>query len=67
MIGMVGNTPEPVFREQWVQMLWIAMARTGKGYRRPSLRHSGKGTDRRKDKLTTTRLQRRLALRVQVA
>jgi hypothetical protein len=37
--------------EQWISMLWHAMAATGNGYRRHSLRHTGRGNDRRKDKL----------------
>ena len=59
--GMVGDTPEPTFREHWVQLLWLAMAKTGRGYRRPSMKRDGRGEDRRKDKLVTTKLQRRLA------
>lgn len=59
--GMVGSTPEPKFREHWIQLLWLAMSKTGRGYRRPSMKHSGIGDDRRKDKLITTKLQRRLA------
>jgi hypothetical protein len=27
--------PERVFREAWLSLQWKAMARTGKGYRRP--------------------------------
>lgn len=27
--------PERVFREAWLSIQWKAMARTGKGYRRP--------------------------------
>lgn len=48
------------FRAMWVSMLWHAMSVTGKGYRRHSLRNTGKGDDRRKDKLQThdTRLLR---------
>lgn len=35
----------------WIALLWSAMSKAGKGYRRHSLRHSGRGDDRRKDKL----------------
>lgn len=34
----------------WVGLLWEAMSRTGWGYRRFSLRHTGVGDDRRDDK-----------------
>lgn len=68
----VHGIPEPEFRGLWIQKLWLAMAKTGKGYRRDSLRHTGGLTatgepDRRKDKIGTSKLQRRLMLRVQVA
>jgi len=58
---------EREFSVLWVRQLWLAMARTGKGYRRDSGRNTGKGDDRRKDKVGTTKLTRRLALKVQVA
>lgn len=60
-MNKVGAVSEQKFREMWLQLLWIAMSKTGRGYRRPSMRHSGKGNDRRKDKLITTKLVRRLA------
>lgn len=69
----VNGIPEPVFRERWIAMLWRAMAATGKGYRRHSLRHTGRqqkdGTwDRRADKLEgSTKLDRHLLARCQVA
>ena len=56
--------PERVFRDAWISVLWKAMANTGKGYRRHSLRNTGRGEDRRKDKFGTTKLSRRLALQV---
>ncbi len=63
---MSGNTvmghPERVFREAWISVIWKAMTATGRGYRRHSLRHTGRGEDRRKDKAGTTKLSRRLAL-----
>lgn len=38
------------FMKNWVSMLWHAMRATGHGYKRHSLRHSGRGDDRRTDK-----------------
>lgn len=35
----------------WSSLLWEAMRKTGRGYHRPSSRHTGKGQDRRPDKL----------------
>ena len=40
--------------KQWIQILWQAMQIRGKGYRRHSLKHTGKGGDRRNDKLRDT-------------
>ena len=37
-------------RAFWVGFLWEAMSRTGRGYRRFSLRYTGEGSDRRHDK-----------------
>lgn len=57
----------------WAGLLWIAMSKTGHGYHRPSLRHTGRkqhdGTwDRRADKIEgSTKLSRRLAMRCQIA
>lgn len=39
--------------EKYVALLWEIMATTGKGYKKGSLRNSGKGEDRRADKLGT--------------
>jgi len=39
------------FIELWITLLREAMAKTGNGYKRHSLRNTGKGDDRRKDKL----------------
>lgn len=39
------------FIPQWIAMLTRAMALSGRGYRRHSLKHTGVGEDRRKDKL----------------
>lgn len=38
----------------WVAFLWRGMWKTGKGYMRGSLRRTGKGDDRRPDKLEGT-------------
>lgn len=61
---MSGNTvmghPERIFRDAWVSVLWKAMAETGKGFHRHSLRHSGRGDDRRPDKIGATKLSRQL-------
>ena len=38
----------------WIAILWNAMGKTGNGYKRDSLRHTGKGVDRRNDKLLET-------------
>lgn len=48
------------FTQRWSQMLWAAMGATGHGYKRHSTRNTGRGSDRRKDKLETdeTRLMR---------
>lgn len=56
---MVHNTvlgvPEPVFRQQWIQMLWRAMSASKRGMRTPSMRWSGRGKHRRTDKLEENR------------
>jgi hypothetical protein len=69
VLNTVMGMPEPKFRAMWVSMLWQAMAKTGKGYRRHSLRRTGKGDDRREDKkgFGGDKLSRRLMQRVQVA
>lgn len=38
----------------WIAMLWNVMSRTGNGYKRPSLKHTGIEEDRRNDKLRAT-------------
>lgn len=59
---------EAVFRAHWVSWLWYAMSKTGKGYRRPSMKRNGRG-ERRLDKtgLNGSKVARRLMLRCQVA
>lgn len=39
------------FGKEWASMLWQIMNITGKGYKHHSLRNTGKGEDRRQDKL----------------
>lgn len=39
------------FGKNWAAMLWRVMVLTGRGYKRESLKRTGKGEDRRKDKL----------------
>ena len=39
------------FGKLWAAMLWTAMSKSGDGYHRPSLKHTGRGSDRREDKL----------------
>jgi hypothetical protein len=39
------------FAARWSSMLWAAMRSSGEGYRTPSMKNTGKGTDRRSDKL----------------
>lgn len=73
---MIGNTvmgiPEPQFRATWVSKLWQAMAKTGEGYARPTTRNlpprgaSRWRGERRGDKIGTTKLGRRLAMKVQI-
>lgn len=40
--------------QHWTALLWTVMSRTGKGYRRHSLKHTGEGDDRRNDKMRET-------------
>ncbi len=40
--------------DNWIAMLWNVMSRTGHGYKRPSLKHTGVDDDRRNDKLRET-------------
>lgn len=48
------------FAVVWNQILWNAMMKTGKGYRMYSLKNTGKGQDRRADKLSgESKLQRK--------
>jgi hypothetical protein len=35
----------------WIELLWKAMHKTGHGYRKYSMGHTGEGLDRRNDKL----------------
>jgi hypothetical protein len=73
--SVIKSVTEAQFREVWVSMLWRAMAKTGKGYRRYTLKNqppkgaSGWRGERRPDKngMMSTKLARRLAQRCQVA
>ena len=57
---------ERSFREAWVALLWQAMAKTGKGYARSTLKNrppagaSKWRGERRKDKIGTTKFERRM-------
>lgn len=57
MTDILGNQS---FAASLSRALWQAMGTTGNGYRKHSLRNTGRGDDRRKDKLETreTRLMR---------
>jgi hypothetical protein len=63
---MVRGVPEKEFRAVWIAMLWHAMAKTGKGYRRHTLKNrppagaSHWRGERRADKVGTTKLSRRM-------
>lgn len=46
----------PSFGQWWAALLWRVMTITGKGYRRHSMRNTGIGKDRRKDKLESARM-----------
>jgi hypothetical protein len=65
--------PEQLFRMEWISLLWRTMQKTGNGYHRPTLKNQPPAGashwrgERRADKVGTTKLTRRLALRVQVA
>ena len=64
---------EKIFRAVWISKLWQAMAKTGNGYRRwtlknrPPLGASRWRGERRLDKVIFAKLLRRLMLRCQVA
>jgi hypothetical protein len=42
------------FIDRWATMLWTAMQMSGEGYRKDSMKRTGKGGDRRGDKLEGT-------------
>lgn len=64
---------ESEFRAAWISKLWQVMAKTGRGYRKMTLKNrppAGVGDwhgERRADKVGTTKLSRRLALARPVA
>lgn len=41
-MNTVLGVPEPEYRRAWVSMLWMAMLKRGKGYRRSSLKRTGR-------------------------
>lgn len=69
-MNTVMGLPEPEFRAMWVANLWMAMMKTKRGYHHPTEKNqppagaSGWRGERRKDKIGTTKLERRLALKV---
>lgn len=65
-MNTVMGISEREFCRVWISKLWQAMAKTGKGYRRPSVKRDGKG-ERRADKVGTTKTSRSLALRAPVS
>jgi hypothetical protein len=50
-IGFLNRDKLTLLRQQWCALLWNVMARTGNGYRRHSLRHTGRGDDKRTKKV----------------
>ena len=65
-VNTVLGMPEQLFREMWISRMWMAMFSTGKGYHRSTLKNrppagaAGWRGERRKDKVGTTKLSRRL-------
>lgn len=43
------------FAKRWAAMLWGTMRQTGNGYRKYSMKNTGRGLDRRSDKLDADR------------
>jgi hypothetical protein len=72
-MNTVMGMPEPEFRGVWISKLWQAMAKTGKGYKRATLKNTPPAGaskwrgERRPDKVGTTKVERRLMQRCQVA
>lgn len=71
-MNTVMGIPEREFAAMWVANLWMTMTRTAKGYHHPTLKNlPPRGAakwrgERRTDKAGTTKLSRRLALKVQI-
>jgi hypothetical protein len=65
--------PEHEFRAVWISKLWQAMAKMSRGYRKQTLKNqppAGAAAwrgERRKDKVGTSKLSRRLALARSIA
>ena len=45
------KSAQQLWVRRWISMLWHVMSATGNGYKRHSLRRTGRGDDRREDKL----------------
>ena len=56
-----------VWVDRWIAMLWRAMSATGNGYKRHSLRRTGRGDDRRPGKDGVPRHFRRIHNRMRAA
>lgn len=69
----VNGVPEREFRAAWTSWLWRAMAKVARGYRMWTLKNQPpRGAarwrgERRRDKVGTTKVSRRIALPMQIA
>jgi hypothetical protein len=72
-MNTVMGMPEHEFRAVWISKLWQAMAKMSRGYRKQTLKNqppAGAAAwrgERRKDKVGTSKLSRRLALQRSIA
>jgi hypothetical protein len=68
LVNTINGIPVREFTARWVSMMWFAMMRTGKGYRRDTLKNRPpKGAarwrgERRADKPGTTKTERALSV-----
>jgi hypothetical protein len=54
------------FTARWSTMLWTAMQMSGNGYKKESMKHTGRGADRRGDKIDgNSKLMRQYQARYQ--
>jgi len=60
-------TVKKTFGQEWAAMLWRIMSNTGKGYKKPSMKRTGKGEDKRADKVGVPSLYRRYNKRYSVS